>query len=831
MTDPLPRELVDALADRYRLDREIGRGGSAVVYAAIDLRHGRAVAVKVLIPELAVALGVDRFQREIRLAAGLTHPHILPVFDSGAAAGYLYYVMPLISGGSLRDRLNRETQLTVTDAIAITREVAEALHAAHGMGIVHRDIKPENILFESGHALVADFGTARLLSMESDGRVSSGGLAIGTPAYMSPEQSTAQPSIDARSDVYSLGIVLYEMIAGATPFASATPRTTLARHVHEPPPPLHLARPDAPAWLVGIVEKALAKTPADRYRSALALAEAFRRPSGEMLAETPSARARHDRSVGLIGVMGGLAAAALLAFAVWRATTATDKEPHIASADPRQVAVLYFEDQSANGMLRDVADGLTTDLISELAGVESLTVRSSLAVRAMRGASLDSVARALRVGTLVSGTVRGVRDSIEVSVSLTDPQTGRALGSGHWERPRSQLFALQRSLTTEVGLLVRQHIGVQVRLLNRRASTNDVEAWMEYQHGEGLRREGVRRHDAGDTLAMMSLFVRADSAFRRASRRDDRWALPLASRSAMILQSMVSEQPGVAASVRKLDAALVLADSAVALAPGSFEALERRGKARAAMAIHVGSADSTLLAASIADLRLAAVPENPELPRVLAYLSSLLRLTGAPEEAHQMAERAYQADALLAEARDLLARLCETSVDLKRPADVERWCEEGRRRFPAFWVYAYHQLYFAEFADSPHLDAARIWSLVTEMRTKSPSTYPAIYGPQWEAMAAAALARSGLPDSARRVLARATGAAARDTRFPAYASVALVALGDHQGAISVLANSPMMMSPAYRGYLRKNPVFEPLRNEPRFIELLKSTDALAGPGR
>ena len=827
MTDPLPRDLVDALADRFRLDREIGRGGSAVVYAAMDLRHGRPVAVKVLIPELAAALGVDRFQREIRVAAGLTHPHILPVFDSGAAAGYLYYVMPLISGGSLRDRLTRETQLTVEDAVAITREVAEALHAAHEAGIVHRDIKPENILFESGLALVADFGTARLLSVEIDGAVSSGGLAIGTPAYMSPEQSTAQPNIDVRSDVYSLGIVLYEMLAGATPFASATPRTTLARHVHEAPPPLHVARPEAPAWLIAIVERALAKTPADRYPDAHALAEALRVPTTEMQAVAPRAGSRRDRLMGTLGAVGGLAVAALLGFAVWRATAAPDREPHIESADPRQVAVLYFEDQSANGALRDVADGLTTDLISELAGVESLSVRSSLAVRGLRGVPFDSVARAIRVGTLVSGTVRGSRDSIAVSMSLTDPQTGRALGSGHWEYPRAQFFALQRNLTSEVGRLVRQHIGVQMRTISRRASTTDVEAWMEYQRGEGLRQEGMRRHDAGDTLAMQMLFGRADSAFVRASRHDGAWALPLASRSALILQGMVSERSGSAESIKRVRLASALADSAVARAPASFDALERRGRARLALAILTVAPDTTLLAASIADLRAAAAPENPELPRVLAYLSSVLRMNGESEEAHRVADRAYQADVLLSEGRDLLARLCETSVDLKRPADVARWCEEGRRRFPEFWVYAYHQLYFAQMADVPRLDPVRIWALVNEMRSKAPPTYRTMYAAQWEAMAAAALARAGHLDSARRVLARATAAASADPDFAAYSCVALVALGDHQGAISVLERSPTMMSPAYRGYLRRGPVFEPLHAEPRFIELLKATGATA----
>jgi serine/threonine-protein kinase len=218
-----------ALADRYTLERELGRGGMAVVYEALDVRHDRTVAIKVLRPELAASLGAERFLREIQIAAKLTHPNILPLHDSGEADGTLFYVMPYIEGESLRDLLSREKQLSIDDALQITREVGDALSYAHSLGVVHRDIKPENILFQAGHAVVADFGIARAVSEAGGESLTETGLAVGTPAYMSPEQATATKEIDARTDVYSLGCVLYEMLSGETPYSAPTPMAMMAK--------------------------------------------------------------------------------------------------------------------------------------------------------------------------------------------------------------------------------------------------------------------------------------------------------------------------------------------------------------------------------------------------------------------------------------------------------------------------------------------------------------------------------------------------------------------------------------------------------------------------
>ena len=236
--------LRDALADRYRLERELGRGGMATVYLAQDLRHDRPVALKVLHPELARSLGPDRFLREIKLAARLQHPHILSVYDSGESGGQLWFTMPFVEGESLRGRLDRESQLPVEDAVRIAREAAEALEYAHRQGVIHRDIKPENILLSGEHALVADFGIARALAAESaeQSRLTETGTTLGTPAYMSPEQAAGARSLDARSDVYSLATVLWEMLAGEPPFTAATPQAAIARRFTEVPRPLRAVR-------------------------------------------------------------------------------------------------------------------------------------------------------------------------------------------------------------------------------------------------------------------------------------------------------------------------------------------------------------------------------------------------------------------------------------------------------------------------------------------------------------------------------------------------------------------------------------------------------------
>jgi Tol biopolymer transport system component len=267
MTEQLDR-LNTALAGRYTIEREIGCGGMAAVYLAHDLKHDRQVALKVMRPELAASLGAERFLREIQISAQLNHPNILTLIDSGEADGTLYYVMPYLEGESLRARMNREGQLPIEDSIQITNEVADALGYAHSRALVHRDIKPENIMFEAGHAIVTDFGIARALTAAGGETLTQTGLAVGTPAYMSPEQATGERDIDARSDVYSLACVLYEMLAGEAPYSAPTPQAVIAKKLSEPLPRVSVVRETVPPEVERVLQKALAKNRVDRYATA-----------------------------------------------------------------------------------------------------------------------------------------------------------------------------------------------------------------------------------------------------------------------------------------------------------------------------------------------------------------------------------------------------------------------------------------------------------------------------------------------------------------------------------------------------------------------------------
>ena len=305
--------LASALQGRYRLDRELGQGGMATVYLAEDLKHHRLVAIKVLKPELAASLGPERFLREIEIAARLDHPHILPVYDSGEAEGLLYYVMPFVEGESLRARLVRERQLPLDDALQIARQVADALSYAHSRDVVHRDIKPENILLAEGHARVADFGIARAITQAGGDRLTQTGLAIGTPAYMSPEQAAGARDLDGRSDLYSLGCVLYEMLAGEPPF-TGPPDTLVHQHLTAEPPPITVRRPAVPPAVAAVLMRALAKTPADRFSPAAAFAEALRTgwPAGSPYGAPVAATALGADPLRVAGVFAA-AAAVLLA--------------------------------------------------------------------------------------------------------------------------------------------------------------------------------------------------------------------------------------------------------------------------------------------------------------------------------------------------------------------------------------------------------------------------------------------------------------------------------------------------------------------------------------
>src|SRR2546422_569747 len=309
--DLLPR-LRTGLAERYRVERELAHGRMATVFLAHDLKHQRRVAIKVLHPELAAAVGTTRFLREIGFAAQLRHPHIVPLNDSGEQGGLPYFVMPYVEGESLRDRLEREPQLPVSEALRVASDVAQALAYAHSLGVVHRDVKPENILLENGHALVTDFGIARAISTAGSDRLTETGIALGTPAYMSPEQGAEDGPVDGRSDLYALGCVVYEMLAGTPPFTGPTAQAILARHAVDPVAPIRTVRKTVPRGVEQAVLKALAKVPADRYAGATEFAQALTQPALEQGSSGRPSKSRRAK----LALGAGLSAAATLALLI-----------------------------------------------------------------------------------------------------------------------------------------------------------------------------------------------------------------------------------------------------------------------------------------------------------------------------------------------------------------------------------------------------------------------------------------------------------------------------------------------------------------------------------
>jgi TolB-like protein/lipoprotein NlpI/tRNA A-37 threonylcarbamoyl transferase component Bud32 len=443
-----------ALEDRYAVETEIGRGGMATVFLAEDLKHHRKVAIKVLYPELAAAVGTDRFLREIETVAGLTHPHVLPLHDSGETDGLLFYIMPYVEGESLRQRLEREKQLPVDEALRIAREVADALDHAHRHGVVHRDVKPGNILMVEGHAVVTDFGVARAISEAGGEKITATGLAVGTPAYMSPEQASGERDLDVRSDIYALGCVLYEMLAGEPPLTGATPTATAAKRVTDRPTPLGAMRSTVPEKLESLVEKTLAVSPADRPATARQLAKELAKLRGK--AEPAARTSRAGRW--LVRVIG-LAAIAMLAAIMWLLATDRSMTQQVrlvpAGADDLgafSIAVLPFVNMSADPEQEYFSDGISEELLNLLAKIPEMRVTSRFSSFSFKGQTLEipEIARRLNVAHILDGSVRKAGNEVRITVQLIDARSDTHLWAETWDRSLEDIFAIQEEIAADV---------------------------------------------------------------------------------------------------------------------------------------------------------------------------------------------------------------------------------------------------------------------------------------------------------------------------------------------------------------------------------------------
>lgn len=825
----LRQRLESALAGRYRVVREIGRGGMAIVYLAHDLRHDRDVALKALRPEVAASLGPERFLREIKLAASLSHPHILPLHDSGDARGCLFYVMPYVQGESLRDLLIREGRLSVGDAVGIAREVADALAYAHYAGVVHRDVKPGNILLQAGHAVVSDFGIARAIRVAETEKVTATGLAIGTREYMSPEQAYGDSDIDGRADIYGLGCVLYEMLVGRPPSGGTTPG---GRHIpgeRDIRNGLGAVRPPIPPQVSEAIVRALAESPVDRFANAAEFDAALagtRAPRLPRWLRMPSRR-----------VLLGVGVVALLGIGAWLAIR-VPRGPVPAALDPTHVAVLYFDDLSPDGSLAPVAAGLTEDLIDQLGGVRALTVTSPNGVRPYRGRSVppDSIARALSVGTIATGSVSRAGGLLRVSVRLIDGATGQLLhASRPLVRPFVDLFALQDSLTADIAGYLRERIGEGVVLRVRRAGTSSVAAWELVQRADALREDARALIRSGDDQESTASLSRADSLYRQAEALDRRWVVPVVAqgRVAQVMADQIAEarplKDARAAAREPLPArlhfedewirvGLVDAERALALQPDEPDALELRGSLRYLWWLrgYVVSPDS--LAAAERDLR-TVVTAVPSLARGWYRLSQLLRFTGRFAEAQQTAQRALEADAFLAEARPVYSTLYFAALNLGHYDDARAWCRRARSRFPTDLEFAHCELRILGWSGRGNGAIAQARRLVDSLEAGRPDATSGTFPADRRLLLAAVYARSGEADSARSLLVAARTAAAADTAaawFRLAEAYDHVLLHEPQAALDLL-NRTIAENPQLQDFVARSPWFVALHGDPGFV--------------
>ncbi len=474
-----------ALADRYRLERELGRGGMATVYLVQDLRHDRPVALKVLNPDLSALLGGERFHQEIRVTARLRHPHILPLYDSGEAAGALYYVMPLVEGESLRARMDREPPVSVEEAVRLAREVAGALAYAHDHGVIHRDIKPENILLENGRALVVDFGIARAAASGTDPRLTQTGLSLGTPLYMSPEQASGDLDADGRSDVYSLACVLYEMLTGEPPFSGGTPEAVLVQRFTRPPPRVSARRAAVPASLDMAVYRAMARSPTDRFETAARFAEALSAPAM---------------------AQGGVL--------------------------EKSIAVLSFACMSIEADTEYIGDGMAEEIINALTQLPGLKVAARTSSFSFKGKNEDlrTIGEKLGVSTILEGSVRRAAGRIRITAQLIEVATGYHLWSERYDRELTDIFAIQDEIANAIASKLKVTLGTGGPEQLVKPPTSNVQAYDLYLKGRAaMRHRGAELQRAIDafeqTIALDLKFALAYAGLAQALALSSFWGL------------------------------------------------------------------------------------------------------------------------------------------------------------------------------------------------------------------------------------------------------------------------------------------------------------------
>ncbi len=779
--------LTRALAGRYRPEGGIGRGGMATVYRADDLRHRRPVALKVLKPELAAVLGTERFLREITLTARLDHPHILPLLDSGEADGLLYYVMPLVEGESLRSRIIREKQLPLEDALRIAREVADALSHAHRHGIVHRDVKPENILLADGHARVADFGIARAVTAAGQEALTETGLAIGTPAYMSPEQASGERDVDARTDIYSLGAVLYEMLAGHPPFTGATAGAVFARKALEPVPSLRVVRETVPAEIERAVTRALARVPADRFASAGEFAEKLAAGAGTAEPVTPRARVRPRWRLGAV-----LAAAALVA-ALFLANVGELRTRLLGTSGARRIeslAVLPLENHSGDPEQDYLAAGMHEALIlglGRLSGLKRVSARASVQPYRTTDKSPNEIAAELGVDALMSGSVVRSGDRIRVTASLIRAATEETLWQDQYDRDLQDVLALQDDVIRAIAREVQLRLSPQDRAGLEKARQVNRAAYEAYLKGRfQLNKFTPESFDKGLALLNQAIAIDSTEPLAWAGLSEILWLAEVFSRVPM----PDAVRRAKAAALRALALDSMLAEAHVALAD-------------------IQASNEYAYAASRRSY-LRALALNPNLPEAHIHYSWFLANFGTEEEALAEMKRGIELDPLSPLYAAWLGSMYWEFGRFDEAIAESRKAMELQADFPvALFVLG------LSYLDNGQLDQA------IAMHERAVSLYP---NQSFSWTLARTYALAGQPARARRIMDRLESGSPGDAPHPWFIASAYTALDDHEKALDWLDKAYERRILFIANMRRERAVgatFGALRGHPRFQALLK----------
>ncbi len=730
----------------------------ATVFLAADLRHGRDVAIKVVHPQISAAFGADRFLREIRIAARLQHPNILPVLDSGEDGGHLWYSMPFVAGESLRARLEREKQLVVESAVAIVAGVAAGLNYAHRQNIIHRDIKPENILVNGDDPVIADFGIARAFGSSVSDRLTETGLALGTAGYMSPEQASGERELDGRSDTYSLGCVLYELLAGEPPFVGPTAQAVLARSLTETPRPLTRVRTELPEGLAAAVTRAMARTPADRFDSV----EAFARAIKTATTAAPRPHPANRRAVGL----GIVAAVAVLAAAgIYVATRSHPLLP------PASIAVLRFENVGPDSTDRYFAEGMADEILTALGEVREVTVAArSASFSFPPNVDLSTAGARLGVDALLAGGVRREGGMVRVTVHLDDVRTQKQLFNQVFERPAAEVFRVQEDIARAVIDGLRITLTGAGRQLIRDRTVNPVAHDLLLQARFALRLATPTGNQEGLRLVRQAIGI------------DSTYAAAWVTLSRLHFNTGLFREVDVGAQ----DSTRLAVERAVQLDSLSSEVQVALGRTRFRYDLDWPAAEAAFRRA---------IAINPSLA-----------------EAHVDYARFLRSMARFAESRAELMRAA--ALD---PIGAGQPLALGRI---AYFAHDFEEAIRLSNADPNH--GSRTWAGWTAEAYLAAGRYQeaAVLGSQAGSDATSGLlvriilaVKTGRPDSARRLLATLPAA------WPYFRSLSFAALGQRDSAFAALDEAVRLRDPLVADLL-VDPLMAPIRGDPRFEALL-----------